>query len=354
MKKKTSKRKSLLAAVATLFLVVVGIVSFYFWSLTPTQSQSEPIHFVVVKGDTTDTVIQRLQDQGLIRNGLTAKLMVKLEGLNEIKVGGFSIDRNWGPKAIFSRLNQMPDDDYKTVMLTFKEGQWAKDYAALIEQNTNVSAQTLLTLWSDKQYLKSLINEYDFLTEDILNENLKVGLEGYLFPNTYEFYVETTPEDITKRFLDQTKVIYQKYQSLFESSSYSVHEIFTLASITQFEAGNDADNRIVSGIWFNRLNQGMKLGSSVTVCYALYDYENWQECEQNPNIDSPYNTYRYEGIPIGPVSNPGESAIRSVLQPTQTDYLYFIAAVYTDGAIHYGKTYEQHQENIAKYLTPYE
>ncbi|MPM70626.1 Endolytic murein transglycosylase [bioreactor metagenome] len=120
--------------------------------------------------------------------------------------------------------------------------------------------------------------------------------------------------------------------------------------MTQFEAGNDTDNKIVSGIWFNRLESGMPLQSSVTVCYALYDYEHWHSCEVNTDLDSPYNTYKYSGIPIGPIDNPGESAIASVLYPTKTDYYFFIADVYGDGTIYYAKTYAEHQANINKYL----
>ena len=109
---------------------------------------------------------------------------------------------------------------------------------------------------------------------------------------------------------------------------------------------------LVAGVFYNRLAAGMKLQSSVTVCYAI-DKEkddDWMACEVNPDFDSPYNTYRVEGLPPGPILNPGRDAIQAVLQPQASDYLYFMADVKGDGTVYYAKTYAEHQANVRKYL----
>ena len=354
-KKSTFKPKFLMTLVILILISSIISLTYFKVNLAAPQKESETVEFVVVAGDTVDTVLKRLKDTNLIKDEFSTKIIVKVKKLNHLKVGGFLLDKSWSAEKIMQRLNDLPDDNRNTVKITFKEGIWARDFAKLISEKTSVSAESLLELWNDTDYLKTLIDKYPFLTDAILNPELKVKLEGYLAPNTYEFYINTTPEAVTERLLNQTKLIYEKYQSEFEKSEYSIHELFTLASITQFESGNDSDNKIISGIWYNRLNRNMYLQSSVTVCYAIYDYKSWHDCERQTNVyKSPYNTYLNHGIPIGPVSAPGESALVSVLRPEKSDYLYFIAAVYTDGKIHYAKTYNQHRQNIAKYLDPYQ
>jgi UPF0755 protein len=205
-------------------------------------------------------------------------------------------------------------------------------------------------LWNNDVFLDEMIAKYEFLSEDILNPKTRIRLEGYLFPNTYEFFVSTNPRDVTIKLLDQTKKIYDKYKAQFEASDLSVHEVFILASIVQFEASKPEDMKKVASVFFNRLEIDMALQSSVTVCYSLYEYDSWRDCETNSNFDSPYNTYKYRGLPVGPIMNPGEDAIVAVLDPADTDYYYFMADVYGDGTVYYAKTYAEHNANVEKYL----
>ncbi len=108
---------------------------------------------------------------------------------------------------------------------------------------------------------------------------------------------------------------------------------------------------LVSGVFYNRLGIDMPLQSSVTVCYALYDdFAHASDCETNADIDSPYNTYQHNGLPIGPILNPGKVAIDAALHPQESDYLYFIADIYGDGTVYYAKTFEEHSALVAKYL----
>ena len=108
---------------------------------------------------------------------------------------------------------------------------------------------------------------------------------------------------------------------------------------------------LIAQVFENRLAIDMKLQSSVTICYALYEeYKKAIDCEINSDIDSPYNTYLHEGLPIGPILNPGEAAIRAVLHPTANDYLYFMADIYGDGKVYYANTLEEHEANVERYL----
>ena len=152
-------------------------------------------------------------------------------------------------------------------------------------------------------------------------------------------------DDITRILLDRFDVMYKENKKAFEKSGYSVQQVMSLASVVQFEASSKKDMETIAGVSYNRLEQGMKLQSSVTVCYALYDdFNDPQDCETNAEVESPYNTYLNEGLPIGPILNPGEEAIKAVLSPKHTDYLFFAADIYNkvDGKVHYSKTYEEH------------
>lgn len=236
--------------------------------------------------------------------------------------------------------------------MTIVEGDWAKHIADKIAGVTSVTSDELIALWNNEDYLRSIMNDYPFLTEDIFNENIRIKLEGYLAPNTYNFFQETTAEEVTKKILDESLAIYQKYENEIKKSSLSIHELYTLASIVQYESGNIDDMKKIAEVFYNRMEIGMPLQSSVTVCYALdiNKSDDWTACEVNPNYDSLYNTYKYQGLPPGPIQNPGEDALEAVLNPDQNNYLYFMADVYGDGTVYYAETYEEHEANVNRYL----
>ena len=211
---------------------------------------------------------------------------------------------------------------------------------------------------SDAPNHAELVNNYDWMkdysflnVDDLNNSNYKVKLEGYLFPDTYFLEKNDSLDDITRVLLDRFDVMYKENKKAFDQSDLSIHRIISLASVVQFEASEPGDMAKIAGVFYNRLDQGMKLQSSVTVCYALYDdFNDPKDCETNPEVDSPYNTYLHEGLPIGPILNPGDEAIKAVLNPKKTDYLFFAADIYNkvDGKVHYTKTYEEHLEECEK------
>ena len=151
--------------------------------------------------------------------------------------------------------------------------------------------------------------------------------------------------------MNQFEKVYETYKDDLSSSNVSMHDIITMASMVQYEASTTEDMGLVSGVFYNRLAINMHLGSSVTICYALYDeYKTAEDCELNANIDSPYNTYLYAGLPVGPILNPGKDAIMAALHPTENDYYYFMADIYGDGTVYYARTQEEHDANVNKYL----
>lgn len=353
MKKTIQNKKILVALISTLTVIILFLCAFLYYqvSLQPTSSKSEMVDFEVVEGDSASAVIERLADESIIKNATAAKLYARFNGLTDIKAGHFQLDRSWDTGELLSYMNESKNASGKQIRITVIEGMWAKDIAAEVEKKLGIQAADLLKLWNDETYLRSLIDRYEFLDDSILNDQTRVRLEGYLYPETYSFEADATKEEVTETFLNQFANVYHNLKADIAKDGRSVHDIITLASLVQYEAKTAADMGMIAQVFENRLAIDMKLQSSVTICYALYEeYKNAMDCEVNSDIDSPYNTYLHNGLPIGPILNPGEDAIKAVLHPTDNDYLYFMADIYGDGKVYYAKTLEEHEANVSRYL----
>lgn len=320
-------------------------------SIAPLTSQSNEITFNIPENTAPNTVLKSLEENKIIKSSFFAKIVMKQEDLSNIKAGVYVIDSSWSTKQVLEYINIATNAITDEVLLTIPEGLWSKDIALKIEEVTNVSAKECLDLWNNKEFLNEMIQKYEFLDKSIINSEYHVALEGYLYPNSYFVYKDTNAREVTIRLLDGFNTMYQSMKEDMASSKYSIHEIVTFASVVQFESGKADEMPIIASVFHNRFKKGMKMESSVTVCYALYDkFNDFMDCEKNPTIESPYNTYLHTGLPVGPVNNPGLDAIQSVLHPAETEYYYFIADVYGNQKLIPAKTYEEHLKNVKKYL----
>ena len=201
----------------------------------------------------------------------------------------------------------------------------------------------------DERYIDSLIEKYWFLTDDIKNENIYYPLEGYLYPDTYIFEnKDVSVKTIFNIILNKTDKVLQKYKNQIEQSGNSIHEILTVASIIELE-GNDKDARLgISSVIYNRLKLKMSLGSDVTTYYAMQvDMGERNLYSSEIKTENPYNTRgpNMSGkLPIGPIGNPSEESINAALNPTDSNYLYFVAD--SNGKIYFSTNYVEHQKII--------
>ncbi|MBQ2214354.1 MAG: endolytic transglycosylase MltG [Erysipelotrichaceae bacterium] len=335
-----------------LIATIAGLgVGYYIYntSLRPMTGISREISFTVEDNWTANDVIKELVKEGFIQNEFVAKVYVKLNKIDKIYAGNFTLNQNMSVPEIFDVLTDEDNAVIEQVELTIIPGDWCKDVAAKIAEVTDLKASDIMDRWNDVKYINELMGKYEFITEDCLASE-HCYLEGYLAPETMYLYKNSSIEVITEKILDITNEMYMKYRDAIKASDYTVHQIFTLASMVQFEAKTPEDMKKVAGVFYNRLNDDWLLGSSVTVCYALYDdYKTWEDCERNPDIVSPYNTYVNQGLPIGPICNFNEAAMEATINPEITDYYYFIANVNT-GDMYFAKTYEEHQYNIDHYM----
>ena len=341
------KKKGFLKAILILILMIlIGCGGFTMYSLSPVGQGSKEVSFKVKQGQSYSSVLQELEDNHLIRNRTVAYLYAKLTHKDTYYAGEFTLNDGMNTPMILEHLGDVNHAQSEQVTITVPEGKWAKEIAAMIhEKYPQYKTEEIIAYWNDQKTIEMLAKDYAFLNpKELNNKNYRVKLEGYLFPETYSFDTDASLETITRTFLNKFDEVYKKYKKDIDKSGYTVHEIVSLASVVQFEAGSVDDMKTIAGVFYNRLDQDMKLQSSVTVCYALYDdFEDPQDCEVNTEMESPYNTYLEEGLPIGPILNPGMEAIDAVLHPQDTEYLFFAADPET-GKVYYSKTYEEHEE----------
>lgn len=350
-RKVNSVRVVLIVVVNILIIAGLGSIFMIKTGLSSTGNGDKEIVFTIESGDTLDEVVQNLKKDNLISNPSVTKFYAKLSHNTNFVAGTFELNNGMDTKEILSYIQDSTKLKKDTTVLKIPKGKWAKEIAAEISEvyNGKYSAEEILNQWNDVSYIQKLAKDYSFLNvDDLNNSNYKVKLEGYLFPDTYYLEENATIDDITRVMLDRFELMYKQNKEAFKKSNMSVHQIVTLSSVVQFEAGSKEDMAKVAGVFYNRLDQNMKLQSSVTVCYALYDdFNDPKDCETNPELDSPYNTYMNEGLPVGPILNPGEEAFQAVLNPDRKGgYLFFAADIYNkvDGKVHYSKTYEEHQQ----------
>ena len=236
------------------------------------------------------------------------------------------------------------------VNITIKEGYNVRKIASLIDELTDNTYDDVMNKLSDNAYISSLIDEYWFLTDSILDSKIYYPLEGYLFPETYQISSKFSVEEIFKILLDQTSSELTKYKEQIESSKYSIHEIMTLASIIELEAGNALDRQGVSGVFYNRLNSNWSLGSDVTTYYGskIDDFKHSLTKSELNDCSNKYNTRcsSLKGLPIGPIANPSLESIIASINPTNHDYYYFVADC--TGKTYLTKTSTEHTNIINK------
>lgn len=222
--------------------------------------------------------------------------------------------------------------------------QWQEaDFVSVVGQRNidNSKEQNLSYDWSE---------DFDFLATKPKN----LSLEGYLFPDTYRVFASSSPQDIVSRLLQnfEDKLTPEMLQEI-KRQGKTIHEIITMASIIEKEAPlfnqtHEQDAKIISGIFWNRLNIGMALQSDATLSYIFEDNKPAHSGAEL-KVDSPYNSYLYRGLPPGPICNPGLISIKAAIYPAETDYFYFLTPL--DGSrVYYAKSYQEHLNNKYKYL----
>lgn len=347
VKKRKKKKNIFLIFILFILVCILICVIGFIYLMRPIGGTDKLIEFKIDNGMTVYNVGSKLKQENLIRNEYIYKIYVKLNNINEYKAGVYNLRKTYSLKEIVDTLS---GNSYKKEgkLITFKEGKTINAIASLVSEKTNITKEEFLNKMTDQEYIDSLISTYWFLTDDIKNNDIYYPLEGYLYPETYSFNDDVKIEDIIKTMLDQTNKVLMEYKEDIDNSKYSIHELVTMASIIEKEGIYDNDRKTIAGVFYNRINKGMSLGSDVTTYYAFKVELGERDLYQKElNTYNAYNTRgpNMEGkLPVGAISNFGKVSFEAALYPSESDYLYFVAD--KSGVTHFTKTYSEHEKVI--------
>jgi len=341
--------------IAAFYIVVIAIVITigcisYKIGIAPVSKSDKEVIIDIPSNSTYLSIADLLKENNLIKSESFYKIYIKIFKPNNLQAGTYALKENMGVEGIIDVL-EGNNAYFNSIKIAIPEGKHITDVADVIASKTDYKKDEILSFWQSEAFIDKVITKYWFITSDIKNDNLRYNLEGYFFPATYEILKDESLENITYRFLDKMDQVLTKYKDDLANSSFSVHQVLTLASIVEHEAILDEDRPKIAKVFINRLNISMPLQSCATLGYAINEWK-LTYSDADMAYDSLYNTYKYSGLPIGPGGLPGEKSIIAVLKPDNNDYLYFMANVYNqnDQKTYYAKTYTEHRQNCKAYL----
>ena len=341
-------KKIIIILISVILVCVIAIFCTYNFMIKAPSKKSEEVIFNVAQGSSYSTIASSLKEKGLIKNDIVYKIYLKLNPVSEqLEYGDYKLNKNYDIEELISVLKKGSITLANTVKITFKEGKNVRHFIKSLNDNLKITEEEVLNKLSDSNYLDSLIEKYWFLTDEIKNKDIYYSLEGYLYPDTYEFYTTASVEDVIAKMLDNYSKKVEPYKSKIEKSKYNVHEITTLASIIELEAGG-ADRKKVSGVFYNRIKKGMSLGSDVTGYYGA-KMDDWTNgLGSHVNDCNGYNTRGtcVKALPVGPICNPSVKSIEAAIEPDSHKYYYFVADC--KGKTYLTKTYNEHLNIINK------
>jgi UPF0755 protein len=329
-----------------LFLLLIAVAAaalggwFYLGANRPFKGYDAAEQFVEIpQGSGTAAIGKRLADAGVVRDEVSFKVALWLSGnARRLQAGEYRFDRAMTPRQVAEKIAH---GDVYVRPITFPEGLTAKQMAAVFESKEFGSAKEFL----DATRNAALVSAIDPDAKD---------LEGYLFPDTYKLPRQSTAELLVGRMVTSfMKALTPDLIAQADARGMTVRHLVTLASIIEKETGNPTERPLVAAVYSNRLKIGMGLQCDPTVIYALERAGRYTGnlTRDDLHFDSPYNTYRYAGLPPGPIASPGRASLEAAVNPANVSYLYFVSK--NDGSHAFASTLDEHNRNVQEYQVKY-
>ncbi len=301
--------------------------------LEPVGADAEPRLFRVESGASFGAVASRLEADGLIRSARAATWLARAQGFDQkLHVGEYELSGNQPTEEI---LDTLTAGRVKTWSVTFPEGSRATEIAMRLESAGLANAADFM----------SAVNSAELAAEFGVPTS---RLEGYLYPDTYQLPRGLPAGQIVRLMLKQFDRVWSKEIEEFASTSkLSRNEIVILASIVEKETASPTERPLIASVFLNRLARRMRLETDPTVIYGIPDFDGNLRKKDLKNDKNPYNTYRIPGLPPGPIANPGLDALRAVVKPDESEYLYFVSR--NDGTHHFSVSYREHTNAVNRY-----
>jgi UPF0755 protein len=333
----------IITTIISLFIIYINSTK----PLAPGSKEIDTIHIPL--GTSTSQIAQKLEEDKIIKSANIFKIYLKLNKESNFQAGTYQLSPSMSLEQIVNILKTGKVAKEPKFKISIPEGTQIEQISEKIASATGWNKTDILTQFNDTNFINNLISKYpDLFTNEILNNQIRTPLEGYLFPSTYFYYEDPKNlEEIIEPMLNRTSEMISKYKSQIVKSKYSVHEILTMASLIEEEATEKTDREKIASVFYNRLEINMPLQTDPTVLYALGRHKK-RVYYKDLKVISPYNTYVIKGLPVGPISNSGEMSIKAALFPATTNYFYFLAT--PAGEVLFTKSLEEHNNLKAKYI----
>lgn len=307
--------------IVILVLITIALLLLYEVYLLPPKTYSEGELIIIRKKLTTSQIAHLLKDKGIIQHPKRFVLLAQILGFEKkLKNGRYLFKKDIDELEVLKRIKEGPS---YPIFVTIPEGMNLREIASLLEREAIISEREFLSTVSDPSLLKS------FRIQGI-------SCEGYLFPDTYDFPLESEPKEVINKMLEN---FFRVYREIGGNPDSSLKEIVILASLIEKETGVDSERPIIASVFLNRLKKNLPLECDPTIQYILKKHKE-RITYKDLKIPSPYNTYLHPGLPPGPICNPGKKSLKAALFPERTDYLYFVAK--GDGSHHFSLTLSEH------------
>ena len=342
--------------VLALFIIIGGTaIGGYLYvksALQPVDSDNNKAVTVEIPiGSGVTSIGNILEENGIVKNSHIFKYYVKFNNESGFQAGSYDLTPAMTLDEIVTSLKTgkvMKKAEFK---ITVPEGLQLEGIAEKIADKTEYETEEIMEKLDDESFIKELMSKHPELLkeEDIFADGIKHPLEGYLYPSTYPFYEKEPGLDvIIDQMITQTEEVLNQYETSRIEQDFSVHDLLTFSSLIEEEATEKADRGKISSVFHNRLEKPMPLQTDPTVLYALGKHKD-KTVYKDLEVDSPFNTYKNQGLPPGPIANAGLTSIEAALNPDNTNYYYFLASA--EGTVYYSETLEEHNEKKAQYIT---
>lgn len=315
-------------------LVIVLLATIYVHFLAPPSWERHHRVVTIPAGTSFHDIARLLEDNGIVRDHNSFYLLARLEdAIPRVKAGEYEVHTGMPPRQVLSKLVR---GDVIKYPITIPEGFNIFQIGEVLDQAKVCAKKIFLEKTKDLAIIASLGLDGD-------------SLEGYLFPDTYNFPKGFGEEQAIRQMAARFKAVYSSLAKRAEELGLSRKDVVILASMIEKEAADDQEKRLISAVFHNRLHRGMALQSDPTAVYGLRTRESIHEriTKQDLLRRSPYNTYRIMGLPRGPIANPGLKSLQAVLYPADVNYLYFVSR--NDRTHHFSSTLEEHNRAVGKY-----
>lgn len=327
----TIKRSLIIFTGFVSLVAVILIMGFGLFFVKPAEKGGAHQFIIVREGMSLNEAADELERKGLITDDTLFILWAKLMGYSrKIKAGEYRLSSGMAPIRILEILTR---GIIITHPVTIPEGFSRVQIAELLDRKELVDRERFLSVTDQPLFLKKYMISGP-------------SLEGYLYPDTYQFGRGLSADSVIDTMIRRFRKLIEPFNRAIEESGMTLEQVVTLASIVEKETGRAEERPVIASVFLNRIKKGMRLESDPTVIYGLKGF-NGNLTREDLSRPTPYNTYVIRGLPPGPIANPGLEAIKAVLYPARTDYLYFVSK--NDGSHHFSRTLKEHNRAVMIY-----